>query len=93
MSLSSSHDLHPATGARYVFQRVTPPTGEEPRYEVEVFPAGGARVETTLRWESGAAVLEPAMVNDALRAEVHKLARVVKRTGQDRMTRWRGLDT
>ncbi len=89
-ALSSSQDLHPTSGARYLFER----QGDEAdalRYAVAIYVSDGARVSTTLRWdERGEAVLEPAVASDALRGELLKLARVVKRSGQPRLSRWRG---
>lgn len=80
----SSDQLHPASGARYVFTR------RDDAYEVCVYQAGGATVEATLTWdEDGQPVLNPPVAGEA-KEQVLKLARVVKRTGQDRLTRWRG---
>ena len=90
-SFSSSQDLHPASGARYLFERQDDEAGASPRYAVAVYVADGTRVSTTLCWdERGEVVLEPTVASDALRGELLKLARVVKRSGQQRLSRWRG---
>ena len=81
----SSDQLHPAQGARFVFTRV------DNAYDVEVFVAGGDVVTTQLCWGTdGAASLCPEVDDSTVREQLLKLARVAKRTGQDRLTRWRG---
>ncbi len=81
---SSSEHLHPKTGARYVFTR------EAEAYNVVVFQAGGTTLQTCLRWEpDGRAMLEPSIDDPMAHEQIIKLARVVKRTGQARLTRWR----
>jgi len=81
----SSDQLHPVQGARFVFTRV------DNAYDVEVFVAGGTTVTTQVRWDSdGAASFFPEVGDSAVREQLLKLARVAKRTGQARLTRWRG---
>ena len=84
--VNSSLNLHPKTGARYVFER----DGQRESYSIEVYAAGGARFSGVLRWtDDGAAVLEPTPSEPGVQTELLKLARVVKRTRQARLTRWR----
>ncbi|MCA9690721.1 MAG: hypothetical protein KC636_14030 [Myxococcales bacterium] len=90
MSVSSSDELTPRSGARFVFLR-----GVDGAYEVTVHRASAVASDGQLAlrvsWDDGGAtVLEPAPDDPWVRAEVEKLARVVKRTGQARLTRWRG---
>lgn len=85
MTSSSSQDLHPTSGARFLFTRT-----DDAGYAVEIYAAGGARHTTTLRWDDqGNAALEPGLADEALTREVLKLARVVKRSQQERLLRWR----
>ena len=84
----SSADLHPKTGARFVFER------REDVYEVEVHLADGTSLRTTLRFGAeGGSSLEPTIDVDWAGAEVHKLARVLKREPKDRLVRWRPQPT
>ena len=56
-----------------------------------MFAAGGLHRRTTLAWdEGGGASFQPPVPEQELQVELRKLARVVKRTGQARLTRWRG---
>lgn len=85
----SSHDLHPRHGARLVFTRED---GEAPRYRVEVFLPEAVRVESVLSWDDGGApALDPVVDDAAVREQIFKLARVLKRTPKARLTRWREL--
>jgi hypothetical protein len=94
--LSSSHDLHPSSGGRFVFERIEPSAAIE--YRVQVFLPAGARFDATLAWVEGVAALrehpDNASVPDELiawaRSEVLKLARVLHRDPKPRLSRWRG---
>ena len=93
MSLTSSHDLHPTAGARFVFERTD--DGEAPRYRVSVYLPNARALAGALEWTDGEATLDlsPAGDDDETtwaRAEALKLARVLKRDPKPRMTRWRG---
>ncbi len=97
--MSSSHDLHPKQGARFVFTRTSeddPAPNEAPneaRYAVDVFLPGTQRFTATLSWdERGKPQIEPAIDHDAVLDQLVKLARVLKRTPNPRMTRWRSLE-
>jgi hypothetical protein len=86
--MSSSAQLHPATGARFVCERVP---GPEPVYRFAVHAAGGRTDAGELRWDAdGRAVATPACADPWAHAELLKLARVLKSGGQARLTRWRG---
>jgi hypothetical protein len=89
----SSHDLHPKTGARFVFDRVA--SELEPAYAVTIYLPEARRWAGTLRWVDGHAALEPVAEQAALEgewalAEALKLARVLHRDPKPHMTRWRG---
>ena len=86
--MTSSQELHPVAGARFVCERVT---GEALVYEVAVHLAGGQTHRATLRWDGdGRAVAEPACADAWAQAELLKLARVLRHSQQPRLTRWRG---
>jgi hypothetical protein len=83
--LSSSRDLHPDSGARFVFERM----GAELRYHVHVY------LPEQRSWIEGRArVLGPEPAGDErlewARAELLKLARVLHRDPKPRLVRWRG---
>lgn len=83
--MTSSQELHPASGARFVCER----EGEAYRYEI--FAAGGATWRGALRWDAGGqAVAEPAVPDAWAQEELLKLARVLRRNAQARLSRWRG---
>lgn len=93
----SSRDLHPKTGARFVFDRIE--TETEPAYTVVVYLPEARRWTGTLRWIDGRAQLEPGVDQPALDAdetqvwatkEALKLARVLHRDPKQHMLRWRG---
>lgn len=92
MTESSSRDLHPKTGARFVFDRIAaePDAG----YAVALHLPEGRTWSGTLRWLDGRAVLEPAAPDDPelawAHAEALKLARVLHRDPRAHMVRWRG---
>jgi hypothetical protein len=97
----SSQDLHPSTGARFVFDRQDD-SADGPVYQVLVHLPEGRRWAATLRWLDGRAELEPSAEADArapapqpaeldwVRAEALKLARVLHRDPRQHMLRWRG---
>jgi hypothetical protein len=88
----SSQDLHPTTGARFVFDRV----GEG--YAVVIYLPGGLRWSGHLAWTDAGATLEPdpdqPSPNTEPLAWAHeealKLARTLRRTPKPHMVRWRG---
>lgn len=80
--------MHPTAGARFVCEREP---GEPARYRAAVYLAGGATVTAILSWdEAGQAVLDPPPDDAQVRDELVKLARVLRHSGQARLTRWRG---
>lgn len=86
---SSSRDLHPTHGGRFVLTRVG--TGDAPlEYAVAIHLPGGRRLDARLRWVSDQPRLEPALGDPWAEAEVLKLARVLRRTPRPSLTRWRG---
>ncbi|MBC8069782.1 MAG: hypothetical protein IAG13_15705 [Deltaproteobacteria bacterium] len=87
MSISTSDDLHPATGARFVFEREQ---AEPPRYRVKVFLPAGELLGSTLRWEESRPCFEPPLPPGWPADEATKLARVLHREPQSRLVRWRG---
>jgi hypothetical protein len=88
----SSQDLHPETGARFVFDR----DGEQ--YAVAIYLPGDLRWSGRLSWTDGVATLEPdpeqpIPTDEPLawaHAEALKLARTLRRTPKQHMVRWRG---
>jgi hypothetical protein len=90
MNQPSSRDLHPKTGARFVFDRIA----SEPAYTVAIYLPEARHWSGTLRWLDGRAELEPAAPSgDAelewAHAEALKLARVLHRDPKPHMLRWR----
>lgn len=85
---SSSRDLHPAHGGRFVLTRVGP--DEAPQYDVIVYLPEGRRLETRLGWTDGQPALHPTLPDAWAETETLKLARVLRRTPRPSMTRWRG---
>lgn len=87
---SSSADLHPTSGARFVCLR----TATSPlSYAVEVWLPAPARLQTVLSWDAaGHASIAPPLDDAWAQAELVKLARVLHRDGRERLTRWRGRD-
>lgn len=83
----SSADLHPHDGARYVFERINP---DVLQYEVAVYLPAGESYRGRVGWgEAGGLLLELDCEHAWVRIECEKLARVVKRTGKARLSRWR----
>jgi hypothetical protein len=100
----SSQDLHPETGARFVFDRI----GDD--YDVAIYLPDGLRWSGRLSWADGNATLVPGpdqpMPSDDwhrqgrrvpetdplawAHAEALKLARTLRRTPKQHMVRWRG---
>ena len=86
---SSSTDLHPKHGARFVLERID---GPDPGYRVQIY-LPTERLETRLTWhEDGTARLDPPVHDAWAQEETLKLARVVKRDPKPAMTRWRGRE-
>lgn len=86
--VASSHALHPVAGARFVCERVD---GQALVYRVAVYTAGGHTHHAELRWDAaGQATATPPHADGWAQAELLKLARVLKHSQQDRLTRWRG---
>ena len=91
---SSSRDLHPKTGCRYVLER----SGTEPLvYAVHAFLPEQRTVRGSLAWPEGRAhfaveesASTPPPELDEVTGGVLKLARVVRQSRQERLTRWRG---
>lgn len=94
----SSQDLHPTTGARFVFDRELDRDGEA--YAVVIYLPGGLRWSGHLEWIDGRATLEPDPDQPSPTAptevlawaheEALKLARTLRRTPKQHMVRWRG---
>lgn len=83
--MPSSQELHPVAGARFICER------EGEGYKIAVYAAGGATHHAELRWDAeGQAEVAPALADPWAHAEVLKLARVLKHSQQQRLTRWRG---
>jgi hypothetical protein len=85
---SSSRDLHPAHGGRFVLTRIG--SGDTPEYAVAIHLPEGRRLDTRLQWLDGQPRLEPALPDAWAEAETLKLARVLRRTPRPSLTRWRG---
>ncbi len=79
--------MHPTHGARFICDRQTL---EPLAYDVAVFLAGGTSVHASLSWGEAGVVLQPAPQEPWIYNEIVKLARVLRHTKQDRLTRWRG---
>lgn len=86
--MPSSQELHPVVGARFICERLDEPS---PSYRISVYAAGGATHHAELRWDAeGHAQLAPPVPDAWAQAELLKLARVLKHSQQQRLTRWRG---
>ena len=86
MTDSSSRDLHPTSGGRFVAHRSRIDPLE---YAVSVYLPEGRRLDTQLCWREGQAVLDPGLDDEWAEAETLKLARVLRRTSRASVTRWR----
>jgi hypothetical protein len=92
----SSQDLHPTTGARFVFDRA--PDRTEEAYDVVIYLPDGLRWSGQRAWTEGTATLEPdpdqpSPTTEPLawaHAEALKLARTLRRTPKQHIVRWRG---
>jgi hypothetical protein len=85
--MPSSQELHPVAGARFVCER----EADASVYKVSVYAAGGATHRTELRWDAeGHAEVSPPLADPWAQTELIKLARVLKHSQQQRLTRWRG---
>jgi len=93
---SSSAALHPRSGARFVFVRED--DASNARYSAQIYLADGRTISGTLAWRDSRTVWSDDVVeadseNDDVvwaRGQAVKLARVLKSSGQARLTRWRG---
>ena len=85
----SSSDLHPTSGGRFVFERQA---DADHRYDVGVYLPGGVELHGVLSVageEEGVQVdTEDRWVLD----QIEKLSRVLRRTNQRRVVRWRPRD-
>lgn len=87
--MPSSQELHPIAGARFICERQD--DGAAPVYKVAVYAAGGATHHAELRWDAeGQVQVAPALADPWAQTELIKLARVLKHSHQQRLTRWRG---
>lgn len=85
---SSSRDLHPAHGGRFVLTRVG---ADDPlEYQVAIHLPEGRRLDARLRWVDGRPRLEPPLPDPWAEDETLKLARVLGRAPRPSLTRWRG---
>lgn len=84
---STSRDLHPAYGGRFVLTRIGSDDALE--YSVAVHLPEGRRLDARLRWVDGQPQLEPVLPDAWAEAETLKLARVLRRTPRASLTRWR----
>ena len=86
--MSSSQELHPVAGARFICERTEAPT---PSYRISIHVAGGVTHHAELSWDADGQVQVVPVVADAwAQSELIKLARVLKHSQQQRLTRWRG---
>lgn len=86
----SSRDLHPRTGARFVFDKLD----DTPRYSVTIYLPDARSWTGELAWSEGQAQLSAGAPSsqdelDWARAETLKLARVLRRDPKQHMVRWR----
>lgn len=96
----SSADLHPKSGARFVFTLRGEGEGEAPCYDLEIYLPAGRDWRGELRWQDGRSVIVdeptgPEQGDEELRralVEAHKLARVLHRDPKPKLSRWRALD-
>lgn len=87
MAESSSLDLHPQNGGRFVLERRSE---DPPEYGVVVYLPEGQRLDATLTWDGPRARLEPALADTWAHDEALKLARAVRRGAKPSLSRWRG---
>lgn len=85
---SSSRDLHPSHGGRFVLTRVGSDDAVE--YDVAIHLPEGRRLDARLRWIEGQPQLEPPLPDAWAEGETLKLARVLRRTPRPSLMRWRG---
>lgn len=87
MGDTSSLDLHPANGGRFILTRQSE---EPPEYSVAIYLPEGVRFDAQLRWEGSRAVVDPPIDDEWAQAEALKLARAVRRGAKPELQRWRG---
>ena len=85
---TSSRDLHPTHGGRFVLTRVG--SSDVLEYEVAIHLPEGRRLDARLRWTDGQPRLEPALDDAWAEAETLKLARILRRAPRPSLMRWRG---
>ena len=81
----------PKHGARFVFVRCNP-SEQSPNvlaYNITIFAASGNVLEVRLTWDGTQAHVSPPVADTWITAELHKLARVLRRTRAAKMVRWR----
>ncbi|MGB1698845.1 MAG: hypothetical protein ACPHRO_02745 [Nannocystaceae bacterium] len=87
---ASSSDLHPTSGGRFVFERSS---GFEARYQVNVYLPNEVTISGTLQlMTERSSELELDTEDPWVRDQVEKLCRVLRRTRQQRIVRWRPRD-
>lgn len=91
---SSSQDLHPKHGGRFVLVRTAPSedAGSPPEYDVYVYLAGGDTLRGRLSWIESRATLVPPLPDPWAHDEALKLARVLRQSAKERLSRWRPRD-
>jgi hypothetical protein len=87
---SSSRDLHPSHGGRFVLTRIGAGMDDALEYDVAIHLPEGRRLDARLRWLDGQPRLEPALPDAWAEAETLKLARILRRTPRASLMRWRG---
>jgi hypothetical protein len=84
---SSSSDLHPTSGGRFVFEQTRE---DRSRYDVGVYLPEGVEHHGSIRFaEDGESIVEIETDDPWVREQVEKLVRVLRRTKQQRIVRWR----
>jgi hypothetical protein len=87
MTISTSDDLHPETGGRFVFEREQE---QPPRYRLRVYLPAGESLASAVSWQESRACFEPPLPPGWAADEAIKLARVLHRDPQRKLVRWRG---
>ena len=88
MTASTSKDLHPTNGARFVFTRAS---SEALAYGVVIFVGDGRTIPGELSWPDDQLDVRGEIPEGPLRDEVVKLARPLRSKAPPRMTRWRDI--
>jgi len=83
----SSSDLHPSSGGRFVFERQADATT---RYDIGVYLPSGVEIRGVMSLsEENDSVLEVDTDDPWVLEQLRKLSRVLRRTRQQRIVRWR----